>query len=323
MEFLMMDWMGKPLWSWLTFIGIVFAIMAFDLGLFNRKAHLPSIKESSGLTTLYIIIAVAYGAWIWASMGEMKAMEFYTGYVMELSLSVDNIFVISLVFASLSIPGEYRHRVLFWGILGVLLLRAIFIGLGAALVSQFAWVLLLFGVFLLFTGIKMFFSNEEAKDISDNRILKWMRNHMLITPGLVGQRFFLRQPHPQNPARLALWVTPLFVALVIVNVVDVVFAVDSVPAVFAVTQDPFIVYTSNVFACIGLRSLYFTLEAMVHRFQYLSKALAIVLTFIGGKIMAAEIFHYKIPTEVSLAVVLSLIVGGVVVSLARTAKKPH
>lgn len=315
------DWMGKPVWLWLTFLGVVFSIMAFDLGLFHRKAHAPTFKESALLTLVYIIFAVCYGAWIWNSMGDTAGMQFFTGYVMEFSLSIDNVFVISLVFTSLSIPAIYRHRVLFWGIIGVLILRAIFIGTGAALVANFHWVLALFGVFLLFTGIKMLVVKNEEKDIRDNPILKWMRKHFLITEELHGQRFFVRLPHPTKDGRKITWLTPLMVALVLVNVVDIVFAVDSVPAIFAVTQDPYIVYTSNIFACIGLRSLYFTLEAMVHRFEYLSKSLAFVLAFIGGKILYTEITGDKLPTEISLSVVLTLIVSGIVISLIKTAKK--
>lgn len=323
MELIATEIMGKPVWVWLIFMGVIFSIMAFDLGLFHRKAHVPTFKESFIQTIISIAIALGYGAWVWHSMGETAGMQYITGYVMELSLSVDNVFVISLVFSSLSIPAQYRHRVLIWGIIGVLILRAIFIAAGATLVANFHWILVVFGVFLLFTGVKMLLVKEEEKDIKDNPILKWMGKHMLITDELHGQRFFARLPHPTHPERKVTWLTPLMVALVLVNVVDIVFAVDSVPAIFAVTQDPYIVYTSNIFAVIGLRALYFTLEAMVHRFEYLSKSLALILAFIGGKIIYTEVTHNTFPIEISLSVVLTLIVSGIMISLIVTARKKH
>ena len=322
--------MGKAVWVWLIFMAIVFTLLSIDLGVFHRKAHKPSIKESLTSTICYILIASAYGAWIWDSFGQQKAMEFYTGYAMELSLSFDNVFVISLIFSALSIPSLYQHRVLFWGIIGVLVMRGVMISLGAALISQFSWVLLIFGVFLLITGVKMLIHHAQESDLENNKILKWMRKHMLITPELHGQKFFVLQDmilkegqmaKEGKPIKKVIWVTPLFVSLILVEIADLVFAVDSVPAIFAVTQDPFIVYTSNIFAILGLRSLYFTLESMVNRFKYLSKALALVLIFIGGKILAHEGFHIKIATEISLTVVLTLIISGIVVSLIATRNK--
>lgn len=318
-SFLDVVWLGKPLSLWLLFMAVVLALLALDLGAFNKKGKEPSFQQSLGWTIFYILVAVLFGGWIWHSMSEQQGMEYFTGYAMEKSLSLDNIFVISMIFGALSIPSRYQHRVLVWGILGVLVLRGIMIGLGASLIAQFSWVLLLFGIFLLFTGIKMFFFHGEHKSLEENVLLKWMRGHMLITPELHGQRFFITQPHP-NSGKRARWVTPLFVALVLVECADLIFAVDSVPAIFAVTQDPYIVYTSNIFAILGLRSLYFCLQTMVGRFAYLSKALALALVFIGGKIMYTEITHDKLPVDISLAVVLTLIASGIVISLVKTKK---
>lgn len=318
-DYLTADWMGHPVWLWLNFLITILSILAYDLGAFSKKPKsTPTVKQSLINTVLYIGIAATFGWFTWTDLGPKAGMEFFTGYAMELSLSIDNIFVISLIFTTLGIPQQYRHRVLLWGIIGVLILRGIMIGLGAALITKFSWILLIFGVFLLYTGFKMLFVENEHKDMKDSKLLKWMQNHLPISESLHGERFFIRLPHPQNPAKMATFFTPLFVAMIMVEIADLVFAVDSVPAVFAVTQDPYIVYTSNIFAIIGLRSLFFLLEDMVHRFEYLSKALAFILIFIGGKICAAEVLHYKMPTEISLTVVLTLIASGVMISLIKT-----
>lgn len=321
-EWMKADWLGHPVWMWLNFLTIILSVMVYDLGLFSKKKDaIPSVKKSLINTLIYIALAIWFGWSTWADLGPKAGMEFFTGYAMELSLSIDNIFVISLIFSSLAIPAQYRHRVLFWGILGVLLLRGIMIAVGAALITQFSWLLLIFGAFLLFTGFKMLFVENEHGDIQNNATLKWMQKHLPITKELHKERFFVRLPNPQQPARKMTFITPLFVALVLVEIADLVFAVDSVPAVFAVTQDPYIVYTSNIFAIIGLRSLFFLLEDMVHRFEYLSKALAFILIFIGGKITASQLLHYHMPTEISLAIVLTLIASGIGISLIKTRKK--
>ena len=229
---------------------------------------------------------------------------------------MDNVFVIALIFTYFAIPREYQHRVLFWGILGVIVLRAILIGLGAALVSEFSWVLYLFGAFLMITGIKMWVIADHMPDIGNNPVLKFLRKHLRVTPGLHGNAFFVRQPASAGgPA--VVWATPLFLALCLVEFVDLVFAVDSVPAIFAITTDPFIVYTSNIFAILGLRALYFALAAMIHRFKYLKYALALVLVFIGMKIFLVGIVG-KFPPELSLGVTFGLIAGGVIVSMWKT-----
>jgi tellurite resistance protein TerC len=310
------DFLGKPVWIWLTFIGIVVALLAFDLGVLHKDDHEIGVRESLLLSAGYISVALAFGAWVWWYMGAQSGMDYYTGFLIEKSLSMDNVFVIALIFSYLAIPRQYQHRVLFWGILGVIFLRAIMIGLGAALVSQFSWVLYLFGAFLVFTGVKMWIIADDMPDIARNPLLKFLKRHMRVTDGLRGNAFWVRENNPST-GKLERFATPLFLALVLVEFVDLIFAVDSVPAIFAITTDPFIVYTSNIFAILGLRALYFALAAMIHRFTYLKYALALVLVFIGSKIFLVGITG-KIPAAISLSVTCGLIAGGVLVSLWKT-----
>jgi tellurite resistance protein TerC len=310
------DFMGTAAWVWLTFIGIVIALLTFDLGVLHKDDHEIGVKESLMLSAGYIAAAVAFGAWVWSYMGAESGMDYYTGFLIEKSLSMDNVFVIALIFTFFAIPRQYQHRVLFWGILGVIVLRAIMIGLGATLVSQFSWVLYLFGAFLIFTGVKMWIIADHVPDIENNPVLKFMKRHMRVTDGLRGNAFFVNEHDPKTD-RVERFASPLFLALVLVEVVDLVFAVDSVPAIFAITTDPFIVYTSNIFAILGLRALYFALAALIHRFKYLKYALALVLVFIGSKIFLVGIIG-KIPPTISLSVTFGLIAGGVLVSLWKT-----
>ena len=310
------DFLGTAAWVWLTFVGIVIALLAFDLGVLHRDDHEIGVKESLLLSAGYIAAAVAFGAWVWSYMGSESGMDYYTGFLIEKSLSMDNVFVIALIFTFFAIPRQYQHRVLFWGILGVIVLRAIMIGLGATLVSQFSWILYLFGAFLVFTGVKMWIIADHVPDIENNPVLKFMKRHMRVTDGLRGNAFFV-QEHDAKTGRIERFATPLFLALVLVEFVDLVFAVDSVPAIFAITTDPFIVYTSNIFAILGLRALYFALAALIHRFKYLKYALALVLVFIGAKIFLVGIIG-KIPPVISLSVTFGLIAGGVIVSLWKT-----
>jgi tellurite resistance protein TerC len=268
------------------------------------------------LTALLSADFLGNPAWVWWYMGSQSGMDYYTGFLIEKSLSMDNVFVIALIFSFFAIPRQYQHRVLFWGILGVIVLRAIMIGLGATLVSQFSWVLYLFGAFLIFTGIKMWIIADHVPDIAQNPLLKFLRRHMRVTDELRGNAFWVREPDPAT-GKIQHFFTPLFLALVLVEFVDLIFAVDSVPAIFAITTDPFIVYTSNIFAILGLRALYFALAAMIHRFKYLKYALALVLVFIGSKIFLVGIIG-KIPPAISLSVTLGLIAGGVLVSLWKT-----
>jgi tellurite resistance protein TerC len=314
------DFLGKPAWVWLVFVGIVVALLAFDLGVLHRDDHEIGVRESLLLSAGYISAALLFGAWVWWYLGAQSGMDFYTGFLIEKSLSMDNVFVIALIFTFFAIPRQYQHRVLFWGILGVIVLRAMMIALGAALVSQFSWVLYLFGVFLVFTGIKMWIIADHVPDIASNPLLKFLKRHMRVTEGLRGNAFWVRETDPAT-GTLERFATPLLMALVLVEFVDLIFAVDSVPAIFAITTDPFIVYTSNIFAILGLRALYFALAAMIHRFKYLKYALALVLVFIGSKIFGVGITG-KIPAVISLSVTFGLIAGGVLVSLWKTRRRP-
>ena len=258
LQFLYSPFLGKAIWIWLLFIGVVVTLLAFDLGVLHKDDKEIEVRESLFLSAGYIGVAMLFGVWVWWYLGAQSGTEYFTGFLIEKSLSMDNVFVIALIFTYLSIPRIYQHRVLFWGILGVIVLRAIMIGLGAALVTQFSWVLYLFGAFLVFTGVKMWIVADHMPDIENNPLLKFLRKRLRVTPQVEGNAFFVQRPDPVTGKNVR-WVTPLFLALVMVEVVDLVFAVDSVPAIFAITSDPFIVYTSNIFASLGLRALYFAL----------------------------------------------------------------
>ncbi|WP_343624010.1 TerC family protein [Roseateles puraquae] len=316
LNFLQADFLGKPAWLWLSFLGVVVTLLAFDLGVLHKDDHEIGVRESLLLSAGYIGVALAFGAYVWWYLGAQAGMDYYTGFMIEKSLSMDNVFVIALIFSFFAIPRLYQHRVLFWGILGVIVLRAIMIGLGATLVSQFSWILYLFGAFLVLTGIKMWFMVDHEPDIANNPLLKFLKKHMRVTDGLRGNAFWVREADPKT-GRVERFATPLFLALLLVEFVDLIFAVDSVPAIFAITTDPFIVYTSNIFAILGLRALYFALAAMIHRFKYLKYALALVLVFIGSKIFLVG-FIGKVPAVVSLSVTFGLIAGGVIVSMWKT-----
>jgi tellurite resistance protein TerC len=320
LEFLTTPVLGTATWLWLNFLGIVIALLVLDLGILHRDQHEIEMRESLLLYGGYFTVGVLFGLWVWHELGAQSALEFYTGFLVEQSLSMDNVFVMAMIFGFFGIPRRYQHRVLFWGILGVIVLRGIMIGLGTALVKEFEWILYLFGAFLLFTGVKMMFSREEHHpDLAQNPLLRFLRRHMRVTEELHGGHFFIRK-RPEGASRHLLHATPLFLALVLIELADLVFAVDSVPAVFAITQDPFIVYTSNIFAILGLRSLYFALAALMHRFVYLKYALALVLIFIGGKIFLHG-FIGKIPALLSLGVTFGLLAGGVLLSLLKTRKQ--
>lgn len=316
LSFLQADFAGTPAWSWLLFIGIVISLLVFDLGVLHKEDREIGVRESLLLSAGYISAALMFGGWVWWQMGPASGMAYYTGFLIEKSLSLDNVFVIALIFSFFAIPRQFQHRVLFWGILGVIVLRAIMIGLGAALVSNFGWLMYLFGAFLVFTGIKMWMIADQEPDIATNPILKFLKRRMSVTEGLRGNAFWVREPDAAT-GKTVRWATPLFLALVLIEFVDLLFAVDSVPAIFAITTDPFIVYTSNIFAILGLRALYFALAAMIHRFHYLKYALSLVLVFIGTKIFLVG-FVGKIPAVVSLSVTFGLIAGGVLFSLWKT-----
>lgn len=308
---------------WAAFGVIVVAMLVLDLGVFRRKQREISVRESFYYSIFYIAVALLYGAGVYVWVGEQQGEDFITGYLLEKSLSLDNIFVISLAFKHFQIPRIYQHRVLTYGIIGVFLLRGLMIAVGATLVHRFSWILYIFGVFLVFTGIRMLFLKEEEESLEESKMLLFLKRFIKVTPNLHGSRFFVHEKDDKPPFKLVRKATPLFVALVFVELADAIFALDSVPAIFAVTTDPFIVFTSNVFAILGLRALYFALSAMLHRFSYLKYALALVLIFIGIKIFV-PLFSLHIPSNISLLVTLSLLVGGVLYSLYRTHKEvPH
>lgn len=319
MEFLVADWLGTPAWFWLAFIGIVVALTAFDLGVLHKEDREMGIGESLKLSAFYIGIALLFGAWIWVERGADLGMKYYTGFFIEKALSIDNVFVISLIFTYFAIPPKYQYRALLWGIIAVIVLRGLMIAGGAALVAEAYWVLYIFAAFLVFTGVKMFFAGDHAPDVANNPVVRWISTHMRVTPQLHDQHFFVKVPD-EKTGKLVTAATPLFLALVVINLADLVFAVDSVPAIFAITTDTFIVYTSNIMAILGLRALYFALAAMVHRFYYLKYALAAVLVFIGSKIFVSDFLlgGDKFPPVLSLGVTAALIAGGVGYSLWKT-----
>jgi tellurite resistance protein TerC len=322
MEFLLLDFLGKPIWMWATFLGIVIALLAFDLGVLHRDNHVIGVKESLLMSAGYIALGVLFGVWVWSELGAELGMAYMTGFVVEKTLALDNVFVIAMIFAYFAIPAQYQHRVLFWGILGVILLRAIMIALGTTLVSQFSWVLYVFAAFLIFTGIKMYMMADKKFDVGANPLVNWMKRRLNVTDTLHGERFFVRQPDAAGKA--ALFVTPLFLALVMIEFVDLIFAIDSVPAIFAITTDPYIVYTSNIFAILGLRALYFALSAMIDRFHYLKYALSALLIFIGSKIFIADLAGLeKFPHMISLGITFLILGAGIAYSLWRTRTPAH
>jgi len=314
------DFLGKPIWIWLTFLAIVVALLALDLGVLHRDDREIGVRESLWLSAGYIGMGLLFGGWVWWYLGAQSGIDYLTGFLVEKSLSMDNVFVIAMIFTFFQVPRQYQHRVLFWGIMGVIVLRALMIGLGAALVSEFSWILYVFGAFLLATGVKMLVFSDQKPDLTKNPLLRFMRRHLRVTDAHHGNRFFVTLPDAATgmPVR---YVTPLFLALVLIEFADLIFAVDSVPAIFAITQDPFIVYTSNIFAILGLRALYFALAAMIHRFHYLKYALGLVLIFIGFKIFLVNIIG-KFPPALSLGVTIGLIAGGVLWSLWKTRAQP-
>ena len=319
--FLTQDFLGKAVWLWLSFVGIVALLLAFDLGVLHRNDRVIGVRESVALSIGYIVLALSYGAWIWWYLGANSGMEYMTGFMIEKTLAVDNVFVIAMIFTYFAIPPAYQYRVLFWGILGVIVMRAIMIGLGAALITRFDWVMWLFGAFLLLTGVKMLWMVDKKPDLASNPLIGFLRRRLRVTPEIHGSRFFVRAPRDDSPASpVVWWATPVFLALIMVEIADLIFAVDSVPAIFAITKDPFIVYTSNIFAILGLRALYFALAAIVDRFHYLKYSLALVLVFVGGKIFWAQLYG-KVDPLISLSVTGALLGSGVIYSLYRTRRQ--
>ena len=296
-------------WLWIGFNVFVLAMLALDLGVFHKKCHVVTFKESMTWTVVWISLALLFNLWIWNHFGPQKGLEFFTGYVIEKSLSVDNVFVFALLFSYFAVPAVYQHKVLFWGVLGALVMRAGMIVLGAALITKFAWIIYVFGGFLILTGLKMIFKMEEEIHPENNPVVRWFKKLMPVTPEYRGDRFFVRE----NGILMA---TPLFVVLILVEISDLIFAVDSIPAIFAVTTDPFIVYTSNVFAILGLRSLYFALAGVMDKFHYLKLGLGVILTFVGVKMLLVHT-PWKIDTLISLGVIVAILAASVIASLLK------
>jgi tellurite resistance protein TerC len=322
MDLLYADFLGTPTWMWAIFITLVLSLLALDLGVLHKDSKEIGVKESLLMSAFYIAIGVAFGGWIWFQQGQQPAVEYLTGFVVEKSLAMDNIFIIAMIFSYFAIPRQYQHRVLLYGILGVIVLRGIMIAGGAMIVENFHWVLYLFAAFLVFTGIKMLVSSDhDESDIGNNAMLKFLRRKLPVTKELHGENFFVKQKD-DNTGQLKTFVTPLFLALIMVELADLVFAVDSIPAIFAITTDPFLVYTSNIFAILGLRALYFALAALMHRFAYLKYSLAAVLIFVGSKIFVADMLGIsKIPPSVSLGVTIAILATGILGSLWATRKE--
>ncbi len=298
--------MDTPILFWVLFNAFVLLMLALDLGVFHRKAHEVSLKESLTWTFVWIFLAMVFNTIIFYWKGQQSALEFFTGYLVEKALSVDNIFVFIMIFSYFQIPSKYQHKVLFWGILGALIMRVIFIFAGVALIEKFHFTIYLFGALLIYTGYKMFYHNNATIEPDKNPVIKVFKKFMPVTPQLQEDNFFVKL----DGKRFA---TPLFLVLILIETTDLIFAVDSIPAILAITQDQFIVYTSNVFAILGLRSLYFALAGVVHRFWLLSYGLAVVLVFVGLKMLLIDV--YKIPIEWSLVLIATIITGSIILSL--------
>ncbi len=311
----------QGIWPWVAFNAFVLGMLAVDLGLFNRKAHAISVKEAARWSVVVISLAVAFAVAMYYGVlpiagtgGRQDALEFATGYLIELALSVDNLFVFVLIFSYFQVPPKYQHRVLFWGILGALVMRGAMIGAGAFLIDRFHWIIYVFGAFLVFTGIRMATQDETDIEPESNPVIRLVRRFLPVTHVYHGQSFFVREPDKRT-GDLRWVATPLFIVLALVETTDLIFAVDSIPAIFAVTRDPFLVYTSNVFAILGLRSLYFVLAGVIHKFHYLKLGLAAVLVWVGTK-MLVTYFDIHIPVVLSLGVVAGVLATSVIASLA-------
>jgi tellurite resistance protein TerC len=293
---------------WIGFHVVIFSVLAFDLGIANKRAHKISLKEALTWSGVWILLALFFNVFVFIELGRTKALEFLTGYLIEYSLSVDNIFVFILIFSYFSVKPQYQHKILFWGILGALIMRGIFIFAGVTLINRFHWVVLIFGGFLVFSGIKMLFQKENASVSPEkNALVRLFRKFLPVTEMLHGDRLVVRLERKY-------YATPLFLVLLVIESTDLIFAVDSIPAILAISKDSFIVYTSNIFAILGLRSLYFAVSGIMGFFRFLKTGLALVLAFVGIK-MLASYFHFEIPIIISLAVIVSILVISIVASL--------
>jgi tellurite resistance protein TerC len=309
----------NSLWGWIWFNVAVLAILALDLGVLHRKSSKVSLKEAAIWSGVWVALSLCFALAIYRNMGKESGLEFLTGYLIEYALSVDNIFVFVLIFSYFSVPEKYQHRVLFWGIIGALVLRGVMIVAGSALVTRFAWTLYIFGAFLVFTGIRMALQKDDAAyNAERDPVLRLARKLIPVTPDYRGDKFFVKEPDKTGRMRFA--ATPLFIVLIIVDTTDIIFATDSIPAIFAVTRDPFIVYTSNICAVLGLRALYFLLASVVDKFVYLKLGLSLVLVFIGGKMLLEHFLH--IPIIAALGVV-GLVLGSAIFASVKWPRTGH
>lgn len=297
---------GHTALEWGLFSFIVLFMLALDLGVFHKKSHEVSVKEAMTWTVVWIILAMGFNAYVYFNLGKQAGLEFFTGYIVEKSLSLDNIFVISIIFKYFAVPKAYQHRVLFWGVFGALVFRLIFIFAGVALIQKFHWMIYVFGIFLVVTGIKMMFEKDKTMDVEQNPVVKFARKYLKLTPHYHHDQFYIYEGTVRK-------FTPLFLVLLLIESTDLIFAVDSIPAILAITPDPFIVFTSNVFAILGLRSLYFALSGILDKFHLLKYSLAAILVFVGIKMSIVD--FYKIPTNLSVIIIGAMLVLGVVASL--------
>jgi len=305
--------MGISIYFWIGFHLLIFFMLALDLGVFHKKTHKVPVKEALIWSAVWISLALIFNLFVLFEFGKTKALEFLTGYVIEYSLSVDNIFVFILIFSYFAVKSEYQHKILFWGILGALVMRGIFIFAGVALINRFHWIVIIFGGFLVYSGIAMLFQKDTAVDPEKNPIVKFFRKFLPVTDTIHGNKLFVRQNNK-------LYATPLFLVLLVIESSDLIFAVDSIPAILAISQDSFIVYTSNIFAIMGLRSLYFAVSGIMGLFRYLKVGLAFVLSFVGLKMLAAY-FEFEIPILISLAVIIGILTISILTSVIIRAKK--
>lgn len=341
-EMMTVDYAGQPVWLWFAFLSFIGFLLWVDLGLLNRKDEVVSPKKSAIMWGCFASLAAAFGFYIYfgyhpdpqyynnpENLRVQATLQFATGYLLETALAFDNIFVIGMVFSFFAVPREYQHRVLFWGIIGAIVFRGIFILLGAAIVNEFTWVLYLFAAFLIFTGARMLLpgaGDDDHMDLNDNPVLKFLKKRLRVTDTIENHNFVVRKPHPVT-GKLVLWGTPLLLCVIMVEVVDIIFAVDSVPAIFAVTRDPFIVYTSNIFAILGLRSMYFMLAAAIARFRYLKYGLSLVLVLIGIKIFWNFLLYkhlHLVPylePQWSLMLTVAFLGGAILFSLWKTSSR--
>jgi len=309
----------NSLWGWIWFNVVVLAILALDLGVLHRRSEKVSLKEAAIWSGVWVALSLCFALAIYRNMGKESGLEFLTGYLIEYALSVDNIFVFVLIFSYFNVPEKYQHRVLFWGIIGALVLRGVMIVAGSALVTRFAWTLYIFGAFLVFTGIRMALQKDDAAyNAERDPVLRLARKLIPVTPDYRGDKFFVKEPDKTGRMRFA--ATPLFIVLIIVDTTDIIFATDSIPAIFAVTRDPFIVYTSNICAVLGLRALYFLLASVVDKFVYLKLGLSLVLVFIGAKMLLEHFLH--IPIVAALGVV-GLVLGSAIFASVRWPRTGH